>query len=617
MEVHAEGQLAHFNLGLAFRQKGYYGEALREYAKALERGEDRRLVLQAMAEVHLLRREPKAAVELYDELLANAAGQPEAVERARRRAAPGRHSPRRRRAIGAPCSAEPAYALAHNNLGVALYHAATPTRRSRHSATRSTAQPTFTKARLNLALLLSKGKRFQLALEAYRSVLQREPEHPVGVERRRARARRSCAGSRMRATRSRARSRRSPDFAEAHYNLSFTLSNLGDFEGALRETKRALELDPFYVAQKFALAIDLEYEDPDLSIQPDLGAVRAPTEQRRGLRVRRRRARLALHRARAGAAAGATCAAARDGRDRYAMATDYLAMGLYDRAAAEVSRALSRGGAARRRLLRCSATSMRGRGCTAKRSSGTAKRSARPEALRPHDRRGVGAAGDGTRARGAADRRSAARGVAADVDMLMLVAAARAERAIPAAALRRSSEARRLAPQRADVHQQIGDIARSLGDNEGAISAYRHALELDPDFAVVRFQLARLLRAKGRCARRSRSSGRARRRADLRRSDARAGVAAPPAGQRRRGAGPAHRRCSSAIPTTSTRCSRSARRCSRSGAKRDALHAFKRILRFDPSHVGALFHEGALFASSTAIATPSTVGNGSSRSPAA
>ena len=70
MEVHAEGQLAHFNLGLAFRQKGYYGEALREYAKALERGEDRPLVLQAMAEVHLLRREAKAAVELYDELLA-------------------------------------------------------------------------------------------------------------------------------------------------------------------------------------------------------------------------------------------------------------------------------------------------------------------------------------------------------------------------------------------------------------------------------------------------------------------------------------------------------------------------------------------------------------------
>src|SRR2546425_5218178 len=46
--------LAHYNLGLAFRQKGYYNEALREYRLALERGEDRRLTLQAMAEVHLL-----------------------------------------------------------------------------------------------------------------------------------------------------------------------------------------------------------------------------------------------------------------------------------------------------------------------------------------------------------------------------------------------------------------------------------------------------------------------------------------------------------------------------------------------------------------------------------
>src|SRR5438093_2841294 len=30
--------LAHYNLGLAFRQKGYYNEALREYRLALERG---------------------------------------------------------------------------------------------------------------------------------------------------------------------------------------------------------------------------------------------------------------------------------------------------------------------------------------------------------------------------------------------------------------------------------------------------------------------------------------------------------------------------------------------------------------------------------------------------
>jgi len=30
---------------------------------------------------------------------------------------------------------------------------------------------------------------------------------------------------------------------------------------------------------------------------------------------------------------------------------------------------------------------------------------------------------------------------------------------------------------RADIQQKMGDIARSLGDKEGAISAYRHALQ--------------------------------------------------------------------------------------------------------------------------------------------
>src|SRR5213596_941695 len=61
--------LAHYNLGLAFRQKGYYNEALREYRLALERGEDRRLTLQAMAELHLLKHDFPAALELYETLL--------------------------------------------------------------------------------------------------------------------------------------------------------------------------------------------------------------------------------------------------------------------------------------------------------------------------------------------------------------------------------------------------------------------------------------------------------------------------------------------------------------------------------------------------------------------
>ncbi len=57
LELSTDGHLAHYNLGLAFRQKGYYAEALKEYKLALERNEDANLVRQAMAEVHLLKKD--------------------------------------------------------------------------------------------------------------------------------------------------------------------------------------------------------------------------------------------------------------------------------------------------------------------------------------------------------------------------------------------------------------------------------------------------------------------------------------------------------------------------------------------------------------------------------
>jgi tetratricopeptide (TPR) repeat protein len=70
----------------------------------------------------------------------------------------------------------------------------------------------------------------------------------------------------------------SPDYASAHYNLSFTLSQLGDFDGALRATRRALELEPYYIQQKFQLTIDLQYEDPMISIVPEISADVTATE---------------------------------------------------------------------------------------------------------------------------------------------------------------------------------------------------------------------------------------------------------------------------------------------------------------------------------------------------
>ena len=70
MQVRGEGQLARYNLGLAFRQKGYYAEALREYqigararrgTRSRAAGDGRGAPADARAR--------RGGCELYDELL--------------------------------------------------------------------------------------------------------------------------------------------------------------------------------------------------------------------------------------------------------------------------------------------------------------------------------------------------------------------------------------------------------------------------------------------------------------------------------------------------------------------------------------------------------------------
>jgi tetratricopeptide (TPR) repeat protein len=278
----------------------------------------------------------------------------------------------------------------------------------------------------------------------------------------------------------------------------------------------------------------------------------------------------------------------------YAMATDFLSKGLYDRASAEINRAMSRGSD------RAQGLAMLGDVFARQGLYGEALDRYR-EALRiePDTRRAmVGEAWSLVRLGRAPEARSIAKRLLAenheDVEILMLMATSCAESGDPAAALAVLELARRVAPMRADIQQKIGDISRSLGDNESAISAYRHALQLDQDFAVVRFQLARLLQLKGQ-----------HRDAEL---ELVAALDAVPtyaeatlelALLRRRSGRPAdsltllvellqrdpyHLDALLALGETLLD----------SGRKRDAVLAFSRVLRFDPANVGALFHEGAI-----------------------
>ena len=500
LELSTDGHLAHYNLGLAFRQKGYYAEALKEYRLALDRHEDENLVRQAMAEVHLLKKDASAAIELYDQILVAQQDSPKLwCERGVALHQQGQHAAAAasyRRAL----ALDPAYAIAHNNLGVAQYHGGETEGAVDSFRAALSSQPNFVKAWLNLALLLFRGKRLQLGLESYRQVLTLEPEQPVAwngvglvlAELKKFEDARNAFGRSIHAR---------PNFAEAHYNLGFTLSNLGDFEGALRATKRALELDPYYTPQKFELAIDVEYEDPDLSIAPELGGGEhtatgvesfafdaelldslftqlAPAEVPEPDRVKPAVVEAAV-------------------AQHFVLAHDYLAKGMLDRAVVEANRALTRGAPTSEGFAILGDIFMR-QGLFGEALE--RYRSARLTApLEPKLLAGE------TRALLALDRVVEARATAetllgvdgGSVEALLLTAAARARAGDPAAARELLRSARRLAPARADVLKEFGDVARAAGDIDGAIAAYRNALDLDHDFAVVHYELARLLAERG------------------------------------------------------------------------------------------------------------------------
>jgi tetratricopeptide (TPR) repeat protein len=266
------GALAHYNLGLAFRQKGLHEEALREYRTGLEAGEDRRMTLQAMAEVHLLRRELTAALELYDALVRE---HPDSPKLWNERGVCLHQAGRRADAVASyerAVEVDAGYQLAWNNLGVI---------RAGESGQADPAVAAFRRAlagerpllaaRLNLGLLFLQRHQLRAALEEYQGALADQCGSAVGwngvglvlMELRRFEDARNAFGRAVDAD---------PDMAGAHYNLSFVLSQLGDFDGALRETRRALELEPRYVPQKFSLTIDLQDADPTIAIAPELTA---------------------------------------------------------------------------------------------------------------------------------------------------------------------------------------------------------------------------------------------------------------------------------------------------------------------------------------------------------
>jgi tetratricopeptide (TPR) repeat protein len=383
-----------------------------------------------------------------------------------------------------------------------------------------------------------------------------------------------------------------PDFAAAHYNLSFVLSQLGDFDGALRETRRALELEPLYVPQKFALTIDLQYEDPTIAIAPEL-IDDVSGDQLAGEFSFDSPALDQLFQELAPEEASAPEEPADDSLD---LARDLIGKGLLDAAWAELSRA------AGRKTPRAATAVLKGDVFAKRGLHGEAlERYREARAISPNDR---GAALGEIRALlslgWAKDAVLLAEELASRLrgDIEVLTALARVRLAIgeAGAALDCVREAQSLAPGRPDLLHLQAQASVRLGDRAAALTAFNAALELDPSLVRVWCELGSMEEERRNWAAARTAYERA---LDLLPTYGTAAMALADLIRRTespRAAIPVLVRLLEADPYELEALTALGRALLEDGRTHQALEAFTRVLRFDPDHGAALYHQGTCFA---------------------
>ena len=257
------GGSPHLTLALALRLKGYNSEAMRECHAAFDAGEDPPAVLETLASLQLMLGQASDALDAYEKRIRLGNVNPRTLnQRGIALYLLGRSSEAEqtfRDCIGRAGR----YAAAENNLGALLWDRGTHRDATNCFRRAVRDDDALESARLNLALALFRQGLFQLSLDAYRAVLQRQRDHAVawsGIGRvliefaRFAEARDAC----VRAIQA------DPTLAQAHVTLSNAFTALGEEEGATARgagDKEGMVL----LARCFAARGDYEVAEKELS----------------------------------------------------------------------------------------------------------------------------------------------------------------------------------------------------------------------------------------------------------------------------------------------------------------------------------------------------------------
>jgi tetratricopeptide (TPR) repeat protein len=261
---------AHLNLGLAYRNTGYFEQALAEFETALQRAEPAGAVHTAAAETRMMRNEWALAAESYAEAV---------------RALPDAIAPRvahaaalllsgnlsaTRGAIDSALECDKESGSARLVLGVLESIEKRPAEAmSAFQRVRGSSRVELA-ARLNAAWVMRQLGRHAECLEGFRRVTEADPQNArawigVGVAFSELRRLNEACSAFERAV------SLAPDSVDAAYHLAFTLSQLGRYQDGVRAMKRAMAFENEFAPFRFLLALEPEVPDVVLEVVPNDG----------------------------------------------------------------------------------------------------------------------------------------------------------------------------------------------------------------------------------------------------------------------------------------------------------------------------------------------------------
>ncbi len=253
-----DASFGHLARATSMRQAGDLEGAARTLEVAVAE-EDTFELRQALAEVRLLQGEPAAAAELYAALLAEEEQSPKLWNE---RGVALHRLGELDDAVDAyrhAVAMDYAYALGWNNLGVARAQLGEdgPSERALRKAAEDSSAPEIL---WNLGLFLNLHGELEEAVDVYTAAVKEDGGVAESWNRLGSALFQADRPAEARDALERALDL-DPELAEARYQLGFVLSALGDFKGALRETKQALAQEAVFPAPRYRLLLDVQFEE--------------------------------------------------------------------------------------------------------------------------------------------------------------------------------------------------------------------------------------------------------------------------------------------------------------------------------------------------------------------